>query len=110
MVVPVTLTVTVQDAPAAKLTPLRLIEVEPAVAVAVPPQVFAKPFGLAITNPDCVPPYVRSSVKLTLVNVVAILGLLMVNVNAVESPVKIGFAVNALLITGGAITVSEEVP
>src|SRR5947209_16669074 len=50
-VVPCTFTVTAQEALATTVPPLRLTEPEPAVAVAVPPQVFVKPFGVAITKP-----------------------------------------------------------
>lgn len=89
VVVPVTLTVRVQDAPAATVTPLRLTVEDAATAVAVPPQVFDKPFGVATTKPAG-----SVSVKFTPVREVAVLGLLMENVNAVEVPVKIGFAVN----------------
>ena len=79
---------------------------EPATAVMVPPpHVPDKPLGVATTSPAG-----RLSVKLKPVNVVEVLGLLMLNVSAVELPVKMGFAVKALLMTGGATTVSEEVP
>ena len=102
---PVTLTVSVQETPAARLTPVKLMEVEPGVAVAEPPQVFDKPLGLVTARPVCAPPNVRSSVKLTPVRVVAVFGFVIVKVNAVEFPTKIGFEVKALLMTGGAITV-----
>lgn len=99
-VLPVTLTVIVQVEPAAKLAPLKLTEDEPAVAVAVPPQVFVNA-GVAETSK----PLGRESVNPTPVNAVAALGLLMDRVNVVEFPVKIGLAVKDLLITGGSITV-----
>ena len=103
-IVPFTLTVRVQEAPAVRLTPVKLMEVEPATAVAVPPQELESPFGVATTKPVCVAPKVRSSVKFMPVNVVAVFGFEIVNVNAVELPVKIGFELKALLITGGAMT------
>ena len=52
MTVPVTLTENVQLAPAAKFAPERLIVVEPAIAVIVPPPHEPdKPFGVATTKP-----------------------------------------------------------
>ena len=104
-VVPVTFTLIVQDAPAARLTPVKLTIDDAATAVGVPPHVFESPLGVATTRPAG-----RLSVKFTPVKVVVVLGLLITNVSAVELPVKIGFAVNALLITGGATTVNEETP
>jgi len=105
VVEPVTLTVMVQLEPAVRLAPLKLTVDEPAVAVAVPPQEFVK-LGVAATTK----PAGSESVKLTPVNVVAVFGLLMENVNVVELPVKIGFAVNTFWMTGGATTVRDEVP
>jgi hypothetical protein len=51
VVVPLTFTVTEQDAFAARGAPLRLTEPDPAVAVAVPPHVLERPLGVATTNP-----------------------------------------------------------
>jgi hypothetical protein len=51
-VVPVALTTTWQLELAAIDPPLSEIEPDPAVAVAVPPQVLLSPFGVATTNPD----------------------------------------------------------
>src|SRR5262249_14511082 len=48
---PLTSTTTVQNELIGRPAPLRLIEFEPAVAVAVPPQPFDKLFGVATTNP-----------------------------------------------------------
>jgi hypothetical protein len=50
-VVPCTLTETVQEALAARVPADRLMEPEPATAVAVPPQVLFKALGVATTNP-----------------------------------------------------------
>jgi hypothetical protein len=50
-VVPVTFTLTTHDAFAATLPPLRLVELLPALAVTVPPQLFVTPGVLATTNP-----------------------------------------------------------
>ena len=102
---PVTLTESVQEAPAAKLTPVRLTVDEAATAVAVPPHVLDKPLGVATINPAG-----KLSVKFTPVKVVVVFGLLMEKVSAVLVPVKIGFPVNDLEITGGATTVNDDVP
>jgi len=104
-VLPVTSTESAQEAPAVKLTPVKLTVEEPAVAVAVPPQLFDKPFGVATTNPPG-----KVSIKVIPVSVVAELGLLIEKVRLVGLPVKMGFAVKDLAMTGGAITVSDEVP
>src|SRR5260221_4089095 len=55
-------------------------------------------------------PVGKVSVKLTPVSAVAVLGFVIVNDRLVVFPVKIGFAVKDLAITGGSITVSDEVP
>ena len=52
----------------------------------------------------------KTSVKATPVRIVDAFGLTMLKLRVVVLPVKIGFAVKDLLMTGGAITVSEEVP
>ena len=104
-VVPCTLSEMAQDAPADKLTPLKLTEEEPAVAVAVPPQVLDKPFGDATTKP-----LGSESVKLTPVSATLVLGLVMVKLRLVVFPVKMGFAVKDLAMTGGATTVNDDVP
>ena len=52
----------------------------------------------------------RVSVKLIPVRVADMFGLLMEKVSVVVLPVKMGLAANDLAITGGATTVSEEVP
>ena len=102
---PFTSTETVHVAPAARLTPLKLTTEEAGTAPAEPPQVFAKPLGVATTRPAG-----RLSVKFTPVNVVDLFGLLMENVRLVLLPVNIGFAVNDFAITGGATTVRDDVP
>ena len=79
---------------------------EPGVAVIVPPpQEPDIPFGLVTTSPPG-----RVSVKLTPISDVLVLGLLMEKLRTVLLPVKMGFAVKAFAITGGSITVSEDVP
>src|SRR4051794_11696184 len=50
-VVAVTLMVRVPEAPAASVTPDRLTELEPAVALMVPPRLLTAPFGVATTRP-----------------------------------------------------------
>jgi hypothetical protein len=49
--VAVTFAATMQDAPGAKVAPVKMTEVEPAVAVAVPPQVLLSPLGVVTTKP-----------------------------------------------------------
>ena len=66
------------------------------------------PLGLATIIPAGRLSPVTAGENCTPVRFVAVLGLLMVNVNAVLVPVKMGFAVNALAITGGSITVSDD--
>ncbi len=95
----------VQIAPAAReLTPPREIEVSPSVAVRVPPQVFVGAAAGAVVVVSTTKPEGRLSVKKRLASAVAGLGLFMVKVSNVVSPVKIGLAVKDLAITGGAIT------
>ena len=95
----------VQDAPAAKLTPFKLTVDVPPVADVVPPQVFDNPFGVATTSP-----LGKESVKLTPLRAAAVLGLFILNVRLVVLPVIIELAPKDLAMTGGSITVSEEVP
>src|SRR6266851_2803484 len=76
-----------------------------AVAVSVPPQVLLAPFGVATTSPAT-----RVSEKATPVNdVPVLLGLVMVNVTLVEPLSGTLVAPNALLMLGGATTVSVAV-
>ena len=51
VVVAVTLTTTMQLAPPARVPPVKAIDDDPAVAVAVPPHVEVSPFGVATTSP-----------------------------------------------------------
>lgn len=105
-VVPMTVTLKEQLAPTASEPPLsEMVSCKGAlfVTVSVPPH-------CELDEVTTSSPAGRVSVKLTPVNIVAVLGLLIVNVSAVELPVKMGFAVKALLMTGGATTVKEAVP
>lgn len=70
VVAPYTFKVMVQNAPAARLAPLRLTKELPAVAVAVPPQVMERPLGVATIRPEG-----SVSLKATPVRVVTRLGL-----------------------------------
>ena len=74
--------------------PLKLREVEPAVAVAVPLQVLVKPLGVLITSPPG-----KASEKLTPANAL-VLELLSVNVNVLALPVEMEVGENALEIVG----------
>jgi hypothetical protein len=100
VLVPFTLTDKVQDELAERVTLFKLTVAVPEVAVAVPPQVFDKPFGLATSRP-----LGRASLKFTPVKDEPVFGLVIVKLSVVVLFVKIGFAVNDLAITGGSITV-----
>lgn len=69
----------------------------------VPPQTENVPFATD-------KPAGKTSVKATPVRVVDVFGLSMLKLSVVVLLVKIGFAVNDFAITGGSITVSEDVP
>jgi hypothetical protein len=63
------LTVTVQEALAARVAADKLTDEEPAVAVAVPPQLLVRPLGVATTRPGG-----KESVKATPFSVTLVLG------------------------------------
>ena len=103
-VVAVTLTITWQVEPAAgataKLTPVRVIVVDPTAAFTEPPQVLSRPFGLATCTPEG-----RLSVKLTPVSgTVLVTGFDRVMVRVVVSPTRMLGGLNTLVSTGGATT------
>src|SRR5579864_3979677 len=104
-VVPVTFTTTVQDVFTAMLPPVRLMLVDPAIAVAVPPQVLLNPFGVETTNP------VGSvSVNATPASATVLAaGLVMVKVSVVVPFNGIDAAPKALAIEGGATTARTAV-
>jgi len=102
--VPVTLTVMVQVALAAKVAPLRVTLVPPAVAKVLPPQLVVIPRGVATTIPAG-----RLSVKATPVSDTVALGLATVNDRVVEPPSGTDDAPNALVSVGGATTVIDAV-
>ena len=93
---------------AATVPPVSEMLPEPAVAVAVPPQVLVKPFGVATTSPAG-----NVSVKATPVSATALAaGFVMVKVS-VETPfTAIAVGLKALAIEGGATTLmdAEAVP
>ena len=100
---PVTLTENVQLVLAARVAPLRLITFVPCVAVIVPPpQEPVRPFGVEITRPAG-----RVSLKPTPVRPVVVLLFWMVKVRLVEPFSGMLAAPNALMITGGEVTVME---
>jgi hypothetical protein len=102
---PRTLTENVQDAPAGIVAPDRLTLVAPAVAVTVPPHEFElKPFGVATAISEG-----RLSVKLIPLSEADVFGLLMVKDRLFAEPSGIVLAPKALLIPGGATTVSVDV-
>ena len=96
-VVAVTVTATVQLAPAASVAPLNVTELDPAVPVAVPPQVDENPLGVAMTSPagsvseNATP--VRSAPP----------GLLSVTVSEVEVLMPIVELPKAIVMAGGAV-------
>src|SRR5581483_9908985 len=100
--VPVTLTLSWQEALVLSVTPLNATLPVPAVAVAVPPQVLLKPLGDATCTP------VGSvSVKLTPVSATVLAaGLLRLKVSVAVPPIRMLVGLKALLIVGGATTVS----
>src|SRR5689334_1461971 len=100
---PVTFTENVQELLAAIVPPLRLITFVPAVAVIVPaPQVPVRPFGVETTRPAG-----SVSLKPTPVSAVVVLLFWMVKVSEVEPFSGIDAAPNALIMTGGPVTVIE---
>src|SRR5262249_2348856 len=90
----------VQEALAARVPPLRLIEPEPAVAVTVPPQALLRPLGVATTSPAG-----RLSVNAIPVRARVVLGLVMLKVSDVLAPTRMLAAPKALVIVGGVPTV-----
>src|SRR6476659_8493623 len=101
--VPVTFTTRVQFVLTAMLPPVREMLVEPATAVAVPPQVLVRPFGVATTRPVG-----RVSANATPFSGTAFAaGLVMVNVSEVVAFRAMLLGLNALAIDGGATTLIE---
>jgi hypothetical protein len=99
-VVPWTFTDTVQLALAAKVPAERLMLPDPAVAVAVPPQVLFKALGVATTKPSG-----KLSVKAIPVRARLVFGLVILKVSEVVPFSGICAAPNALVIAGGVATV-----
>src|SRR5689334_3505361 len=100
---PVTFTEKVQLPAAAIVPPLRLIVLEPAVAVIVPaPHVPVSPFGVETTRPAG-----SVSLKATPVSATVAFGLLMVKLRLVEPFSGMLAAPNAFEIVGGATTVID---
>src|SRR5712692_1043501 len=99
-VVAVTLTASVQEAPAATVAPVRLRVVLPAAGAKAPPQVLLAPGTAATCRPDG-----SVSLKPTPVSATVVFGFVMVNVRVAEPPSRMVEGANALLILGGATTV-----
>src|SRR5205807_8862136 len=99
-VVPATFSDTVQEAPGARLAPLKLTDDDPFTAVAVPEHVLAKLPGVATTSPAG-----RLSVNATPFKVRLALVLLKVSVRLVLPFSGIVAAPNAFAIVGGLMTV-----
>src|SRR5581483_3792474 len=103
-VVPCTFTDTAHEALEATVPPDRLTEPEPAVAVAVPPHVFVKPFGFATTRPAG-----RLSVNDNPVSATLVFGLVMLMVSDVVPFSGILVAPNTLVTVAGEATISVAV-
>jgi len=101
---PVTFKLMVHEAFAASVPPVRLIEPDPATAVAVPVQVVANPLGLATCS-------TAGSVSLNAMPVSArvVFGLLMLKVSEVLAFSRMLAAPKALVIVGGVPTVKLAV-
>jgi hypothetical protein len=103
--VPFTTADTVQLAPAARVPPVRLTLDEPAVAVAVPPQVFDRLVVAFTTMPDG-----RESVKAIPLRLIELLFGLVINRLSVEVPFSgIDVGLKDLVMVGGLTTVTEAV-
>jgi hypothetical protein len=98
-VMAVTFTANVHEAFAANVPAVRLAEFDPAVTVGVPPQVLARPLGVAISSPTG-----KVSVKATPLSGALGLRLVMVKVRLVLAPTRMLSAPNALLMVGGRRT------
>jgi len=99
VVVPVMFAEIVHEPLAVKVPPDKLIELEPAVAVVVPPHVLLRLLGFATTSPAG-----KLSVNATPLRLV-VFGLLIVNVRLVLAFSGIEAAPNAFVIVGGVATV-----
>ena len=98
-VVPVTFTESAQALRGGTVPPVRVTLPEPAVAVTTPPQVFARPLGVATTRPAG-----SASVKLTPVRVVTTSELVMVKLRLVVAFSGMEAAPKDLLMVGGRST------
>ena len=97
------LTVTVQLLLVATVPPVNEMVPDPAVAVAVPPQVLLKPFGVETTRPAG-----RLSVNVTPFDAAGLLaGLVIVIVNVEVPFTAIAVGLNAFAIDGGTTTLSD---
>jgi hypothetical protein len=104
-VIPVTFTENVQESPALRFAPARLIVVEPATAVVVPPSQVPATGGLA----TCKPP-VNVSVKLMPVKAPVEFGFVTVKLKVVVPPAGMVAAPKLFVIVGGLSTVKLAVP
>jgi len=103
-VVGVTFTLTAHELLSAILPPVRLIDVLPAVAVNVPPHVLLAPGTAATCRPVG-----KVSLTATPLKAVPVLGLVMVKVKLEVPPTVVLAGEKALLMLGGATTVSMAV-
>src|SRR6201999_685962 len=103
-VVPCTLTETVQEPLEGSVPAERLTLPDPAVAVAVPPQVLLIPLGVATTNPAG-----KLSVNASPVSARLVFGFVMLKVSEVVPFNGMLAAPNALVMLGGVATVKFAV-
>jgi hypothetical protein len=98
-VTPVTFRLIEQEPLAGSVPADKLIELEPAAALAVPPQVLVSPFGVATTSPAG-----RASLNATPDRAIVVLGLLMLKVNDVFAFNKMLAAPKAFVMVGAVAT------
>ena len=99
-VLPLIFNDTVQDAPAARVPPVKLVDEDPVTPVAVPVHVLFRLLGVATTIPAG-----RLSVNARPVNVTLVFAFWIVNVRPVAPFSGISLAPNALVIDGALATV-----
>src|ERR1041385_5774541 len=101
---PFTFRLMVHELFAARVPPVKLIEPDPAAAVAVPPQLLVKPLGVATTKPAG-----SVSLKATPVSAIDVFGFAMLKVSEVEAFSRMLAAPKAFVIVGGVATVKLAV-
>src|ERR1051325_2637921 len=101
---PLTFRLMVHELFAARVPPVKLIEPDPAAAVAVPPPLLVQPLGVATTKPAG-----SVSLKATPVSAIDVFGFAMLKVSEVEAFSRMLAAPKAFVIVGGVATVKLAV-